>query len=179
VLAHLVAALKESLIWVAAKGEMSVAPVKMTPTAAPTPRFVAISALSDAAEYGFAARILYESQHTRVASPQYLVISQAIELYLKAFIVIHSGSADVVQRPGIRHNLQGLLAMAEKLGFAGCSQEARDLIVALQPLHKTHYFRYRNTTRAQWPSVRVAVETLDGFAKAISRATSRQINSSR
>jgi hypothetical protein len=153
---------------------MSVA-TKMTPTAAPTPRFVAITQLSDAAEYVFAARILYESQHKRVASPQYLVISQAIELYLKAFIVIHTGSPDIVQGPRIRHNLQGLLAMAEKLGFAGCSQEARDLIVAIQPLHLTHYFRYRNRTRAQWPSVRVAVAALDGLAKAISPTISKKI----
>jgi hypothetical protein len=97
-----------------------VATAKTTLTAVATPRFVAITHLADAAEYRFAARILYESQHKRIASPQYLVISQAIELYLKAFIVIHSGSPDVVQGPGIRHNLQGLLAMAEKLGFAGC-----------------------------------------------------------
>lgn len=142
----------------------------------PSPRFVAITHLSDAAEYSFAARILYESQHTRVASPQYLLISQAIELYLKAYIVIHSGSSEIVQGPRIRHNLQGLLAMAEKLGFAGCSQEARDLIVALQPLHKTHYFRYRNMTRAQWPAVRVAVAALDGFAKLISPVISREIS---
>ena len=150
---------------------------KITPADTATPRFVAITHLSDAAEYGFAARILYESQHKRIASPQYLVISQAIELYLKAFIVIRSGSPDVVQGPRIRHNLQGLLAMAEKFGFAGCSQEARDLIAALQPLHKTHYFRYRNMTRDPWPSVRVAVATLDGFAKAISPVISKAINS--
>jgi hypothetical protein len=154
-----------------------VATNKKTTTAAPTPRFVATTHLSDAAEYGFAAKILYESQHRRIASPQYLVISQAIELYLKAFIVIYSGSPDVVQGPHIRHNLKGLLTMAQKLGFAGCSQEARDLIVALQPLHKTHYFRYRNMTRTQWPSVRDAVVTLDVFAKAISPEISKAINS--
>jgi hypothetical protein len=141
-----------------------------------SPRFVAITHLSDAAEYGFAARILYESQHTRVASPQYLLISQAIELYLKAFIVIHSGSADLVQGARIRHNLQGLLAMAEKLGFAECSEEARELIIALQPLHKSHYFRYRNMIRVPWPSVRVAVSALDGFANAISPVISKEIN---
>jgi hypothetical protein len=150
---------------------------KTASAAVVTPRFVAITHLSDAAEYVFAARIFYESQHQRVASPQYLVISQAIELYLKAFIVIHCGSVDVVQGPRIRHNLQGLLAMAEKLGFARCSQEARDLIAALQPLHKTHYFRYRNMNRAQWPSVRMAVATLDGFAKEISPLISKAINS--
>jgi hypothetical protein len=108
---------------------------------------------------------------------RYLVISQAIELYLKAFIVIRSGSPDVVQGPRIPHNLQGLLAMAEKFGFAGCSQEARDLIAVLQPLHKTHCFQYRNMTRDPWPSVRVAVATLDGFAKAISPVISKAMNS--
>jgi hypothetical protein len=142
-----------------------------------SPRFVATTYLSDAAEYGFAVHILHESQHARIASPLYFLISQAIELLLKAFIVIHSGSSDVVQGRNIRHNLCGLLVMAEGRGFGGCSETARNLIATLHPLHETHYFRYRNRTPARWPSRTEAVAALDEFTKAISPAISKKISS--
>jgi hypothetical protein len=141
-----------------------------------SPRLMVIAGLSDAHEYVAAAKVLNESQHLRVSGPFYLLVSEAIELLLKSYIVAEGGSSDALRRPRIRHSLNGLLAMAETLGCNVCSAEARDLIAALHPLHESHYFRYRNINHAEWPSAYRAMEALRQFETAISPLIANAIN---
>jgi hypothetical protein len=47
-------------------------------------KFLAVSFLTDAQQYRQASRILSDSQFDRITSPQYFLMSQSIELYLKA-----------------------------------------------------------------------------------------------
>jgi hypothetical protein len=93
-------------------------------------RFIAITSLSDAMEFAAAAKILGDNRHARVDSPFYFLISQAIELYLKAYIVSHGGTRkDVTDKD--RHSLSGLLSKAKTLGLNSCSPQVLKLIEAL------------------------------------------------
>ncbi|WP_159012447.1 hypothetical protein [Bradyrhizobium sp. S69] len=70
-----------------------------------TNKFLAISFLTDAQQYRQASRILHDSRFDRITSPQYFLISQSIELYLKAFIIAAGGKQSELKKRDTRHSL--------------------------------------------------------------------------
>jgi hypothetical protein len=78
-------------------------------------KFIAVSYLTDAKQYLQAAPILHESRFERISSPLYFLISQSLELFLKAYIIARGGThAEVTKSTKIRDSLLGLASRAKE-----------------------------------------------------------------
>ncbi|MHC2587909.1 hypothetical protein [Bradyrhizobium ottawaense] len=86
-----------------------------TPDSPPN-KFLAVSHLTDAQQYRQAARILADSQFQQITSPQYFLISQSIELYLKAFNIAAGVKQSELKKLDTRHSLAKLFKMANEHG---------------------------------------------------------------
>jgi len=72
--------------------------------------------------------------------PRYFLLCHAVQLVLKAYLVLHGFTQDELQR-NFRHDLKKLLDEADKLGLA-ISQAARSEIKILNEAHTKYWPRY-------------------------------------
>jgi hypothetical protein len=96
--------------------------------------------LSDARAYITAADILIRDGSPHVNQPAYFLMSHALELMLKAYILARGVSYDQVVSLG--HNLQKALDKAEALGLRVEGDHTRVLIDRLSEFHDAFIFRY-------------------------------------
>jgi hypothetical protein len=95
--------------------------------------------LIDACAYFNAADILIRDASPDVNQPAYFLMSHALELMLKAYILACGGSYDEVVSLG--HNIQKAHARAEALGLR-IEDDHRVLIERLSEFHDAFIFRY-------------------------------------
>ncbi|UPJ69877.1 hypothetical protein [Bradyrhizobium sp. 187] len=139
----------------------------MSSTDAPN-KFLSVSYLTDAKEYLQAAIILHDSQYDHITSPQYFLISQGIELFLKAFIIASGGAQADLKKSKIRHSLVDLTEMASKLGHFAGDERTIAVIELLHPHHLDHSFRYRKTGFKKYSAVSDGLATLRRMDREIS-----------
>jgi hypothetical protein len=97
--------------------------------------------LIDARAYLVAADILIRDEASRdVHQPIYFLMSHALELMLKAYILARGVSYDEVVSLG--HNIQKAHARAETLGLRVEGDQTRILIEKLSEFHDAFIFRY-------------------------------------
>jgi hypothetical protein len=133
-------------------------------------RYTAVSYMTDAKEYQQAATILHKSQVDRITGPQYFLISQSIELFLKSFIIASGGTLDELKKFEIRHSLNALFEKAGELGYRSKNEKTKAVIEMLHPYHLDHSFRYRKTGYKTYPTIREALDTLARMDSEISPA---------
>jgi HEPN domain-containing protein len=131
-------------------------------------RFVAVSYLTDAKEYLAAARVLSASQTANVTSPQYFLIAQSIELFLKAFIIASGGTQAGLRKRDMRHSLINLAENATDRGYESTSEKTMAVIRLLDPHHAEHSFRYRKVGFKTYPTIREGLDTLSRMDREIS-----------
>jgi HEPN domain len=102
-------------------------------------RFSVRRAPADA--YLSAARKLDE--HDGHFSPKYFLLSHALELALKAFIVANGGTEREIKK--IRHYLEKALSRAIELGLRPTSSELADVVGKIAVPHEDYSFRYANS----------------------------------
>jgi hypothetical protein len=95
--------------------------------------------LIDACAYFNAADILIRDPSPDVNQPAYFLMSHALELMLKAYILASGGTYDEVVSLG--HNIQKAHARAEALGLR-IEDDHRVLIEGLSEFHDAFIFRY-------------------------------------
>lgn len=99
--------------------------------------------------------------------PRYALLTHAIELALKAF-VLHFGFDMSGPRPP-NHDLIGWYRIALGYGLSDNSAVAQHIDV-LNTLHGTHYLRYPSEKPMQVPSVEnIADDTVDHLLEAFTR----------
>jgi HEPN domain-containing protein len=138
-------------------------------------RYTAISYLTDAKEYLQAATILHKSQIERITGPQYFLMSQSIELFLKAFIIGSGGTLAELKKFEIRHSLKALFERASELGYRSKSEKTKAVIELLHPHHADHSFRYRKTGFKTYPAIREGLDTLARMDSEISPVVSASV----
>jgi hypothetical protein len=139
-------------------------------------KFIAVSYLTDAKQYLQAARILHESRFERISSPLYFLISQSLELFLKAYIIARGGThAEVTKSNKIRHSLLGLASKAKELGYSSRSAKTQAVIELLDPHHSDHSFRYRKTGFKTYPTIREGLDALARMDSEISPVVAASI----
>lgn len=142
-----------------------------------TDKFLAVSYLTDATQYRRAAEVLHAAQFAELSSPQYFLIAQSIELFLKAFIIANGGTQRELTKRDIRHSLSRLFERAVVLGYVSRSAKSRAVVDLLDPHHAEHSFRYRKTGYKTYPTIREALDTLSRMEREISPVVSRTIGS--
>jgi hypothetical protein len=113
--------------------------VKLT-LASPTAENTPTGQLNLAKEFLDAARASITSDAV-VVRPTYWLISHAIELMLKAFLLHKRKSEAALRKPSVRHNLAELLKMALSLRLS-IPDEVAEVVRGVSPAHKVFYFRY-------------------------------------
>jgi hypothetical protein len=98
--------------------------------------------LDDAEAYLVAARQL--DDHPGHFSPKYFLLSHAVELALKAY-VLAKGDAERETRK-IRHDLDAALSRAVALGLTS-STELQNVVRLVAPPHRDYSFRYGNSSQ--------------------------------
>jgi hypothetical protein len=90
--------------------------------------------------------------------PKYALLTHAIELSLKAF-VLHSEATGIAPAPKpSNHDLRGWYDLALKYGLQGEPSIAKN-IDHLSELHFTHYTRYPQNRAAPVPDLSVIADT--------------------
>jgi len=138
-------------------------------------KFLAVSFMTDAKQYRQAAHILSKSQFERISSPQYFLISQSIELYLKAFIIASGGKQSDLRKHDVRHSLEKLFEIATANGYNSRSTKTAEVIDLLGPHHSDHSFRYRKVGFKTYPTIREGLDTLDRMEKEITPTVAKSI----
>jgi hypothetical protein len=138
-------------------------------------KFLAVSFLTDAQQYRQASRILSDSRFDRITSPQYFLIAQSIELYLKSFIIAAGSKQSELKKPDTRHSLLKLFELATAKGYAPRSAKTAAVINLLAPHHSDHSFRYRKVGFKTYPTLREGLETLDRMDREIASTVARSI----
>lgn len=141
----------------------------------PPDKFLAVSHLTDAQQYRQAARILADSQFQQITSPQYFLISQSIELYLKAFNIAAGVKQSELKKVDTRHSLAKLFKMATEHGYAPKSLKTGAVIELLDPHHADHSFRYRKVGFKSYPTLKEGLDTLDRMDREIGPVVARSI----
>jgi hypothetical protein len=145
------------------------------PTPKPPDRFVAVSYMTDAKQYLAAAKALNASQTPNVTSPQYFLISQSIELFLKAFIIAAGGTQAELRKFDTRHSLAKLAKKAVERGYESKSEKTMGVIEMLDPHHAEHSFRYRKVGFKTYPTIREGLDALARMDREISPVVSASL----
>jgi hypothetical protein len=138
-------------------------------------RFVAVSYLTDAQQYLAAARVLSASQTANVSSPQYFLIAQSIELFLKAFIIAAGGTQADLRKQNVRHSLVNLAKNAIARGYQSKAEKTMAVIELLDPHHAEHSFRYRKVGFKTYPTIREGLDALARMDREISPVVSASL----
>jgi hypothetical protein len=139
-------------------------------------RFLAVNLLTDAQQYRQAAYILSASRLDKITSPQYFLIAQSIELYLKAFIIAAGGKQAELKKSDVRHSLAKLFELATATGYKPKSAKTAAVIDLLAPHHSDHSFRYRKVGFKTYPTIREGLDALERMDKEIAPLVSRSIS---
>jgi HEPN domain-containing protein len=139
-------------------------------------KFLAVNYLTDAQEYRTAAHVLAESQFERITSPQYFLIAQSIELYLKAYFIAAGGDPSELKKFDTRHSLTKLLEKASGRGYTPRSEKTNIVIEMLEPHHADHSFRYRKVGFKTYPTIREGLDTLKRMDREIAPIVARSIS---
>jgi hypothetical protein len=86
--------------------------------------------------------------------PAYNLLAQSIELSLKAYLLSRGMENKRLRGPLLGHNLSGLVAESESLGFGDLvllDDLDRELIASLSKYYETHEFRYIRTGPKELP----------------------------
>ena len=102
---------------------------------------LAASCATDAREYLKAAELLNDSGHRSPLWPRYFLLSQALELILKAYIALHGGDEGELRKIG--HRLLLAYACAHRRGLIFPDPRILKTIHSLHLFHKGLFFRYR------------------------------------
>ena len=108
------------------------------------------------------------SQAPNVSSPQYFLIAQSIELFLKAFIIAAGGTQADLRKHNTRHSLVKLAELAIERGYESKSEKTMAVIEILDPHHAEHSFRYRKVGFKTYPTIREGLDTLARLDREIS-----------
>lgn len=77
----------------------------------------------------------------RAAIPYYLLISHAIELFLKCALLKRGVSPEALKKYEFRHDLKTLLEAIEAFKVA-ITARTREVVMVISPQHKDHVLRY-------------------------------------
>jgi hypothetical protein len=107
--------------------------------------YVAIGHITDVRAYLRAARLIDSAADGDISlsSPIYFLLSHAIELVLKAYILAAGGTEAELRPQKVRHQLDELRNRAGALGYSP-SEKLSAVIDMLAPYHANHSFRYRD-----------------------------------
>jgi hypothetical protein len=127
--------------------------------------------LTDAKAYLAAAILLapHEGANLAIYSPILFLLSHAIELALKAFILAAGGTRRQLRLQQVRHNLLRLSKKASELGcdLVRDDVEIAEIIGILHPFHAEHRFRYRQSGYAKYPAASEVISAVKKLVAAI------------
>jgi hypothetical protein len=102
--------------------------------------------LGDAQSYLQASEILIRKESPKVIVPTYFLMSHALELILKSYLIARGGFDDAALR-GLNHDIGRALEEAMALGLHLDDDRAITMVRILSDFHKAFLFRYPTITR--------------------------------
>ena len=97
----------------------------------------------------------------------HLLLGFAAELLIKTAYILHGGSPRFVSKPGIGHDLIGLLEEAEGKGFVSPDPRTREIFEFLREPHMNHQFRYGVEDEVPMPDLVHTIAALQAMSNCL------------
>ena len=97
----------------------------------------------------------------------HLLLGFAAELLTKAAYILHGGPPEFVRKPGIGHDLIGLLDAAEERGLSALDPRTREIFEYLRVPHQNHQFRYGEEDEVPMPDLGHTIPALQTMSNQL------------
>ena len=103
----------------------------------------------------------------RYSASLHLLLGFAAELLTKTAYILHGGEPALIEKSKIRHDLIGLLDVAEDKGFTAPDPHTRAIFTYLREPHRNHQFRYGQVDLVPMPDLIHTIPALQAMSNEL------------